>query len=230
VAGPGRQLVARKFNGTAFGLPIGVSEKADPIEHDLFAAPGTGAFHAVWNDNRSPNKLKWRTSPDGIAWGKTAVLAKGAAVDAGFAYQVAAAHDRQGFATWDELDNTGRVRAIALDTLGGRQVDSTTVAGKEYRLFAPDACVAKGTDALLRVTQKQLKKVPKSKRKKIDQVKFLVDATSNTDKKSPWQKSFSTAGFASKSTHQAKAKVRLKPVDGDGAKTTKTLAGTFSIC
>jgi hypothetical protein len=90
--------------------------------------------------------------------------------------------------------------------------------------------VATSTQALLRVTQKHLNKVPKSKRKKIDQVEFLVDVASKTDKSPPWQKSFSTAGFAPKSTHQAKAKVRLKPADGSGATSTKVLQGTFKIC
>ena len=59
---------------------------------------------------------------------------------------------------------------------------------------------------------------------------FSLDKTRKRDRKAAFHKAFKTAGLAAKSTHTAKAKVRLRPAKGRGKRTTKKLKGSFSIC
>jgi hypothetical protein len=232
VGTPGKfRLAARKFGGTAFGPAVGVSEKADPIEADLNTATSSGAFHAVWKDNTGAHdKFKWATSANGFGWTTPATLYTGVAADDAYALQVAAAPDRQGFVTWDQSDNTGPVRVSTLEPLVGIPVASVTVGGEEITLFAPGACVKAGTEITLTVTHKTKVKLSPTKKVKIVFVVFSLDKKTKKDKKAGFHKKFSTKGFASKSSHNVGAKVRLRPAKGNGKQTTKELKGSFKIC
>lgn len=228
------QLVARTFNGTTFGAGVGVSEAADPIFPDLYADRTVGRFHAIWNDNSgAKDRLKWATSKTGTGWAKPLVITSGGAFESAFDERVAAAPDKSGYVVWDENSNDGKVRAVRLLPQGGGPgvpVDSFTAGGKRFTLLQPGLCVPRGDNVTLQVKSKVLKKVAKDKRVKVGKVVFSVDASSKTDKTSPYKKSFGTKAFAPKSTHKSKANVHLKPADGDGAGSTKTLKSAFKIC
>jgi hypothetical protein len=238
-----RTYVARKFDGTSFGPAVKVSETGDPIFADLWADPVTGRFHAVWIDNRdSPNELRWSFSSDGMTWREPQAIIAGDEADTMYNLQVSAAPDGQGFAVWDQNGQSGQVRAVALTpgptigSVGGgagtadTPADTVTVGGQQLTLFAPGGCVNPGNTLKLRVTSKTKKKLSPKKRVKIVKVAFSLDKKTKTDKKAAFKASFSTKGLKAGSKHKLRAKILLKPVVGKGAKTTKTLKGTLTIC
>lgn len=237
-----RTYVARKFDGTSFGQPVKVSETGDPIFADMWADPQTGTFHAVWIDNGdSPNELRWAYSSDGVTWRKPQAIVVADEVDRMFNLQVSVAPDGEGFAVWDENGQAGHVGAVALKpgaTIGGggagggapTPADSVTVGGLELTLFAPGGCVNPGTTLKLQVTSKTKKKLSPKKRVKIVKVVFALDKKKKTDKKAAFKASFKTSGLAAGSKHKLRAAVQLKPVIGKGAKKTKTLKGSLTIC
>lgn len=228
------QLVARKFDGTSFGTGVGVSETRDPIFADLYADRSIGRFTAIWNDNGGlKDRLRWATSKTGAAWTKPLVITQGGVFDNAYNERVSAAPDRSGVVVWDENDNTGKVRVVPLLPLGGGPgvpADSFVAGGQRFTLLQPGLCVPRGDDVTLRVKKKVIKQVAKDKRVKVEKVVFGVDGAEKTDKDAPYRKSFPTQSMKSGSKHSSSAKVHLKPAQGDGGGSTKTLKGSFKIC
>jgi hypothetical protein len=236
-----RTLVARKFDGSAFGPPVKVSEQGDPIEFDLHADPVNGRFHAFWIANgESPNELRWAFSDDGLTWSKPQVVLAGDEADNAFHLQVAAGPDGNGFGVWDRNNDNDAIRVIELKPGAGvvqpsngaadTPADSVTVGGQKLTLLAPGGCVNPGTKIKLRVTSKTKQKLSPKKRVKIVYVIFSVDKKKKKDKKAAFKATFATKGFKAPSTHKLRAKIRLKPAVGKGKKKTKTLKGSLTIC
>lgn len=99
------------------------------------------------------------------------------------------------------------------------------VGDQEVLFYYPRSCVTPGREIQLRVVSRKRKGAPKTS---VAKVVFFLDKAKKTDKKKPWQKNFSTAGFAPGSTHQAKAKITFK--QPHGKKVKKKLKKTFRIC
>jgi hypothetical protein len=240
-----RFLAARVFDGSGFGAPVTVSEKADPIFFDLWAEPSTGRFHAVWIANgQDPDELRWAFSDDGTTWSEPQAVFRGDVAEDAYHLQVSAAPDGEGFAVWDGNSANTPIRMVQLkeglgvgtggstgsDGSADTRTDSVTVGGQELTLLAPGACVNPGTKVKLRVTSKTKRKLSPKKRVKIVYVVFSFDKKKKKDKKAAFKASFSTKGLTAGSKHKLRAKIRLKPVVGKGKQKTRTLKGSLTIC
>lgn len=240
------RMVARKFDGSGFGDAVTVSETGDPIESDIYADPASGLFFATWVDNRTPNELRYATSPDGVSWSAPIALLQENDLDT-FHLQIAGSPDGKGFVVADQnATPNSKLRAVPLEKLptagtggsssgvnggaGEAPVASVTVAGQTITLLAPRRCVKSGTKIRLRVTHKQKVKLSPRRRVKIKTVVFNLDRKKKTDKKAAFRKDFSTKGFKAASKHRVGARITLRPVKGRSKFKAATLKGGFKIC
>ncbi|HEU4706482.1 MAG TPA: hypothetical protein VFS64_04795 [Solirubrobacterales bacterium] len=100
-----------------------------------------------------------------------------------------------------------------------------TVGDQEVLFYYPRSCVTPGREVQLRVVSRKRKGAPHTS---ISRVDFSVDRAKKTDRKKPWQKNFSTAGFLPGSTHKAGAKITFKQTHGKKVK--RKLQKSFRIC
>jgi hypothetical protein len=221
---------ARKFDGTSFGPVVHVTETGDPIFAALGADTGSGAFHAAWVDNRSPNELRWARSADGVEWSEPAAAIRGDAADRVFNTRVTGAPGGGAFVAWDENDDSGHARGMFLPAKGAEEPPSDTVdlGGQEISLFGPFGCVKKPAKITLRVTHKIKVKLSPKKKVKISKVTFSLGKTKVTDKKAAFKATFKTDALAA-GKYPTKAVVVLVPLNG-GKKKTKTLKGSAAVC
>ena len=226
-------LIARKFTGNSFSAGVRVSEVGDPTGPGLFADAATGVFHAVWQDNRAPNEVRWAVSADGVRWSGPHTLVR---EDDVFHTRVSAAPDRQGFAVWDRNSIDGPVRAAALEPLtattepgivGGPTSSSrrtTLIDGiaVELSLALPRSCIPRPSRLRARLTARQIKRLTRSLRRrlkarrlkrggfKIMRVDFKLDGrAAGTDRRRPFEVVLGTAGLPA-GRHAVAATVHIK--------------------
>ena len=222
----------RKFNGTGFGPEVTMTEKGDPI---FGAIGGTsfngGSFHAVWIDNRTPNRFRWARSPNGSNWSESLVAFGGDQADRTFDLRVAGAPDGKAFAVWDENDNSGRTFGILLPPKGGGPpIDAVRVAQYQFGFLVPFPCVPPGKNVGMAIQVKSTGALPKSKSVNIAKVRFSVDKKFANDTKPPWKASLPSTELAAGSSHALRAVVFTKPLSGSSKLTPHVLRGTGLIC
>jgi hypothetical protein len=102
-----------------------------------------------------------------------------------------------------------------------------TVGDQNVSFYYPQSCVIPGRTVQRQVRSKKKKKskVPHTTVKRVD---FSLDGLKRTDKKKPWEATFSTEGFVPGSTHKAVAKITFK--QPHGKKVRKKVKKTFTIC
>jgi hypothetical protein len=229
-----QRLVARKFDGSAFGSPVGVSETGGPDLATVSAAPSNGRFTAVWvcNACTGVRELRVSQSSDGARWSAPRAIVSGAETFSSFRPRTAVAADGQGFAVWD----TGTsVRAASLDPPGGgtpapNKTTQTTVGDQTVGFDSPKGCVDLPHPILLRVVTKTKKDlIGKRPKTFVKQVVFSVDKAKVTDRKKKFSATFQTAGFARRSTHSGIAKITFAQ-QAPKKTFTKTIKKSFKIC
>jgi hypothetical protein len=231
-----QRLFARKFNGTSFGSPVGVSETGSPDLATLRSAPTNGRFTAIWicNACTGGRELRVSQSADGAIWSAPATILKAPNTDniSAFRPRAAVAGDGEGFAVWD----TGTdVRATSLDPPGGpapapNTTTTTTVGDQSVGFDSPKGCVHAAHPIVLNVVTKTKKNlVGKQPKTFVQQVVFSVDKKKVTDKKKKFTATFKTNGFVSGSTHSGSALITFKQ-QGRKKTFTKTIKKSFKIC
>jgi hypothetical protein len=231
-----QRLFARKFNGAAFGSPVGVSETGGPDLATLSAAPSNGRFTAIWvcNSCTGGRELRVSQSADGARWSAPSTILKTPSTTgiSAFRPRAAVAADGEGFAVWD----TGTdVRATSLDPPGGpapapNTTTSTTVGDQTVGFDSPKGCVHAAHPIVLNVVTKTKKNlIGKQPKTFVQKVVFAVDKKKVTDKKKKFTATFKTTGFVSGSTHPASATITFKQ-QGRKKLLTKTVKKSFKMC
>lgn len=231
-----RRLFARKFSGSAFGSPVGVSETGEPDLSTVSAAPSNGRFTAIWacTTCAGGRELRVSQSSDGVRWSTPAAILKVPNADSisSLHPRVAVAPDGQGFAVFE---GGSSVRATSLDPPGGpapapNRTTETQVGDQTVGFESPKGCVNVAHPIVLRVVTKTKKDlIGKRPKTFVQQVVFSVDKSKVTDRKKKFSATFPTAGFARGSTHPARAKITFK--QQRPSKTfTKTVSKSFKIC
>lgn len=100
---------------------------------------------------------------------------------------------------------------------------SFTVGDQRVSFYWPKSCVTPGRSVQLQVRTKKKKK-SKAPHTAIKRVDFSLDGLKRTDKKKPWEATFSTEGFPPGSAHKAVAKIIFKQPH------RKKVKKTFTIC
>jgi len=225
---PGKQrYVDRRFDGTRFGAPTGVTEVGSPIFADFFQEAG-GRLQALWRG--TSRALSYRFSIDGGAtWEPIQSL-----VSSGdfFNLQVATGPDGQGFGVWDSNGDRTPAFAIPLGpadpATGPRDEKSVTVGSTVLTLQSPKACVA----ATNRIVAKL--KVRAKKRKgrvvvKVSRVDFRVDGgRKKLDTKAPFSARLVLTGLKPRTTHTISGRAFLKV--RHGPQRSRTIRNRFRIC
>ena len=102
-----------------------------------------------------------------------------------------------------------------------------TVGDQSVSFYYPKSCVTPGRSVLLQVQTKKKRK-SKAPHTTVKRVDFRLDGLKRTDKKKPWEATFSTEGFLPGSTHTAAAKITFK--QPHGKKVRKKVKKTFTVC
>ncbi len=236
-----QQYVVRKFTGTGFGAPRGVSEKRTPIFGDLYQ-DGSGRLHAVWVAN-GPDLLQWRTSKDGAHWGPTVTI--DISGDIYPELNVAAAPSGQGFAAWDTRRGpTGAASELEATPLEPYTGPKSKVSKKDKCKW-PN-CLPAGGKASKKVGKKKTSvqvTIPSCKTKKVkvkltklkhktgnvvvSKVLFQLGKQKKVDKKPAYGTTFKLKGATLGKKYTIKATVFLKI----GAKQSKVkLSKAFYAC
>jgi hypothetical protein len=231
-----QRLFARKFDGTSFGSPVGVSETGGPDLPNLSAAPGNGRFTAIWlcpacNGGR---ELRVSQSTNGTTWSTPRAIVDKANADgiSAFHPRAAVAPDGEGFAVWD----TGTVaRAASLDPPSGpaparNGTTQTTVGDQSVGFGSPKGCVKPGHPVVLNIVTKTKRNlIGKQPRTFVQRVIFSVDTKKVTDRRKKWTATFPSSGFAAGSTHKTSALITFKQ-QGKKKTFTKKVSKNFKVC
>jgi hypothetical protein len=110
----GTGLSVRKWNGTAFGAPVGIGPGVTPSKH--LVQDAAGRLHAVYQrDNANPLQIIHATSDDGVSWRSGTVVIQNIATDGGIEdLRVAIAPDHIGVVVWHAGLGVGDVRIAAV--------------------------------------------------------------------------------------------------------------------
>ena len=231
-------LYAQKWNGAAFGAPVGIAPSVTPSFYALNTDP-TGRFTALWTEQSTqPNTVRFAQSTDGVRWSNPTTILHEPVVGLLYSTKVSTAADGHGFGVWDGNSSTGPITVAPLEPVPDltgdagtpNTVATTTVGGVQVGLIAPTACVNPGDKVTLRVTSKVKKNLSPTKRVKITLATFSIDKKKVKDKKAAFKGIFATTGFKAASKHPFKAVVDLKPVKGKATVKPKTLKGVLTIC
>src|SRR5215207_8442360 len=231
-----QRLFARRFSGTAFGSPVGVSETGSPDLATLRAQTSNGRFTAIWvcNACTAGRELRVAQSSDGAAWTAPATILKKPETEriSALRPRVAVAPDGEGFAVWD----TGTdVRATSLDPPGGpaaapNRTTSTQVGDQTVGFDSPKGCVRAGHPIVLNVVSKTKKDlIGKRLKTFVQKVVFFVDKAKATDRRKKFTATFRTTGLVPGSTHPAGAIITFKQ-QGRQKPFTKTVRMSFKVC
>lgn len=115
LAGDGASsLFVRKWNGSAFGAPVGIGPGVTPSKH-LFQ-DAAGRLHAVFQrDNANPLQIIHAVSDDGVTWRSGTVLTQEIGTSGGISdLRVATAADHVGVVVWHAGLGAGDVRLAAV--------------------------------------------------------------------------------------------------------------------
>jgi hypothetical protein len=223
---------ARKFDGTTFGSEVRVTEAGDPIFAHLGTTPlAPSSFQAVWVDNRTPNRLKWARSADGVNWSEHYVAASDADADRMFNLRVAAASDGRAFVVWDQNANSGSTKGLLLPAKGkGPPLDAARRAQFEFQFYAPFPCAPQSGSFDVTMTPKTVKSLPNRKRVKVTRVRYTFDSDQELQDDPPFGGAqFDLGESPAGSAHKLRAVVSYKPLSGGSTKTV-TLSGTGFVC
>jgi hypothetical protein len=229
---PGKRFWAtRMFDGTGFTTLNQMTEAGDPIFASVGGTPfNGGSFHAVWVDNRTPNRLRWARSPNGFNWSESYVAFSGDEADEAFNIRIAGAGDGRAFAVWDENSNSGDAKGILLPPKGaGPPIDAVRVAQYEFSYSVPFPCTPTGSKVNVGIGVKSTSALPKNKSVNVSQVRFTLAKSSLTDTKPPFKASFPSDDRPVGSSHALRAFISYKPLTGGKTKVA-TLKATGLIC
>lgn len=106
----GTSLFVRKWNGSAFGAPVGIGPGSTPSKH-LFQ-DAAGRLHAVFQrDSANPLQIIHAVSDDGVHWRSGTVLTQEIATNGGIEdLRVAIAPDHVGVVVWHAGLGAGDIR------------------------------------------------------------------------------------------------------------------------